>query len=355
MLFFEANSEGRIGYKQLTDTDMGRSVGHTTHIGLFDDILTFLPNHYDGSAMFIYDNKAEILDVFFDRIERENGTFDAPKIKKGGKNAVSVVTVIQDIVNTDARSDLRWFLIWFGLESQEAVFFLFNNESEHFAKVTRYVDLSPHNVKSRIKIHDRGFAPLLTYLQSIVNQSSTEIMEKLEVASQIGSTKLRPIDIEKANKLFKETGRKGEELIATYLDKLKHQRNIDNYTWYNEDIESGLPYDFTMQQNNQSVVYIDVKSTLYKFTQPIIFSNQEIDFIQKESTVFYQIFRVYDILEDVKHLRICENSKEYTPSIHGCISEFKNALQDRHADVQSVKLAVNPEIRELRFLPEVVL
>ncbi len=354
-MFFEAHTEGRIGYKQLTDTDMGRSIGHTTHIGLFDDILTFLPNNYDGSAMFIYDNKAEILDVFFDRIERENGTFDAPKIRKGGKNAVSVVTVIQDIVNNDRRSDLRWYLIWFGLRSEEAIFFLFNNESEHFTNVSRYINLSHHNVKSRIKHDERGFAPLISYLQDIVNQSSTEILEELEVASQIGSTKkLRQFDVEKANEQFKETGRRGEELIAGYLDRLKYQGSIAHYEWYNKGgIESGLPYDFTMQNNNQSIVHIDVKSTLYKFAQPMIFSNQEIDFVHSSLATYYQIFRVYDISEEVKHLRICENSKDYVPSIHNCISEFKNTLNRNNADVQSIKLAVNPEIRELRFLEEI--
>ena len=44
-MFFELNDEKRIGYKQLTDADLGRSLlSHQTHIGLFDDVLTYLPN-----------------------------------------------------------------------------------------------------------------------------------------------------------------------------------------------------------------------------------------------------------------------------------------------------------------------
>ena len=39
--FFELHDEKIIGYKALTDADLGRSItSHQTHIGLFDDVLT---------------------------------------------------------------------------------------------------------------------------------------------------------------------------------------------------------------------------------------------------------------------------------------------------------------------------
>lgn len=53
--------------------------------------------------------------------------------------------------------------------------------------------------------------------------------------------------------------------------------------------ETGLPYDFSIQKNDQNVIFIDVKSTNFKFEQPLIFSNQEIECIADKSN--YHIYR----------------------------------------------------------------
>ena len=61
-MFFRLHKEGKIGYKQLTDADLGRARGNTTHIGLFDDILTFLPdNDYEDDSMFLYNKNSDNL------------------------------------------------------------------------------------------------------------------------------------------------------------------------------------------------------------------------------------------------------------------------------------------------------
>lgn len=357
-MFFEAHPEGRIGYKQLTDADLGRALGNITHIGLFDAILTFLPNHYEGSAMFIYDDKAEIIDMFFDRIGRKSGVFNSPKIKKGGRNVVSVVTVIHDIVAQNPALELKWYLIWFGLKSEESVFFLFHSQSEHFHIISEIIDLTQEDVKSRIEYGNRSFDRLLKYLEHVVNQSSTEIQEQLEVVSQTGGTsadthKFRPFDIEKANELFRRTGREGESLVAEYLDMLKFNKQITEFCWMNKDRESGYPYDFSIQSNDQLIIHADVKSTAYKFEQPMIFSNQEIAFIVKVPN--YQIFRVYDLSEQHKHLRICENSKLYVPNLHSCINGFQESLSTHQASVHSVKIAISPTMDKLLFSPEITL
>ena len=56
-MFFKLHSENRIGYKQLTDADLGRSpTSNQTHIGLFGDVFTFLPNDIEiDDAMVIFD------------------------------------------------------------------------------------------------------------------------------------------------------------------------------------------------------------------------------------------------------------------------------------------------------------
>ena len=122
--FFELHDEKIIGYKALTDADLGRRItSHQTHIGLFDDVLTFLPNEpiIEDSAMFIYESNTDILSLNFDRIANPDGTFRSPKIKVGGRGTVSLVSTIREIAR-NAAGDITWFLFWFGLQSGQAVF-----------------------------------------------------------------------------------------------------------------------------------------------------------------------------------------------------------------------------------------
>ncbi|MEO5776753.1 MAG: DUF3883 domain-containing protein [Flavobacterium sp.] len=351
-MFFRAHNEGKIGYKKLTNADLGKSTGNTTHIGLFGDILTYLPDRdFEDTAMFIYNGKAEPLGFSFDRIENPDGSFRSPKIKKGGKNIVSVVTFIQDIVKNED-DNLNWFLIWFGLESEEVVFYLFNNESEDFSEISKSIDLNKGNVKGRVDSSEHRFNFLVTYLENIVNQNNIDTIKELEIVSQVGSSKkYRAFDIEKANKNFSEIGRFGEELVNEYLEKQKTKGFIFNYSWVNRDKETGLPYDFTIQHNNQNIIYIDVKSTSFKFDQPMIFSNQEIDFICV--TPYHQIFRVYGLSEECKSLRICENSKNFIPKLNPSINTFKSNLQQFQVNLLSAKFALKPTIDDLKFNSEV--
>jgi Domain of unknown function (DUF3883) len=104
------------------------------------------------------------------------------------------------------------------------------------------------------------------------------------------------------------------------LDSLKSNNQIVHYSWYNKSLEQGLPYDFTIQGNNQNVIHLDVKSTAYKFEQPMFFSGQEIDFITGVPN--YSIYRVYNLSDTTNpHLRICDNSKELASTLIPQISE----------------------------------
>ncbi|WP_148468646.1 DUF3883 domain-containing protein [Alistipes sp.] len=352
-MFFRAHGEGRIGYKQLTDADLGRgATTHQTHIGLFDDILTFLyDQRVEEEAMLIFNNNSDMVDCFFDRIENPDGSFRSPKIRKG--NAVSVVTVIRDWAISEPM-DYRWYLMWFGLESGMVVFYLFNDHMPDFEAVSRIVDLSQARVKGRITSGDSRFGKLMNYLENIVNRSSAEILEQLEVASQTGASRtFKPFDIEKAGELFRNTGRKGEELVADYLERLKFQKRIEAFNWMNRSQESGLPYDFTIQYPNQNIVYVDAKSTLYRFEQPMVFSGSELQFICQ--TPYYHIFRVYDLAESECHLKVCENSNGYVPCLCDCINIFKSEIQRYKADLHGIKIQIPPTLEDLRFSQQITL
>ena len=76
-MFFELHEEKKIAYKELTDADLGRSItSNQTHIGLFGDVFTYLPNSFQvDDCMLIYNNAVEFLPLNFDRIENPDGTF----------------------------------------------------------------------------------------------------------------------------------------------------------------------------------------------------------------------------------------------------------------------------------------
>ncbi len=359
-MFFKLHKEGKIGYKQLTDADLGRTDGHTTHIGLFGSVLTFLPdNNYDDEALFLYNKTNQNVPYYFDRIVRQNGDINSPKIKKGGKNVVSVTTLTQDIAN-ETIDDKRWFLLWFGLESEKVVFYLFSSNSEDYNKLSKIIDLQTNLVKKQVNYGDANYNSLLTTLENYVNANTSEILQELEVQSQIGNTiseikKYKPIDILNANKRFQETGKKGEELIAEYFEILKTKNQIFAYNWYNQSMETGLPYDFHLQMNDQNTIFIDVKSTSFKFEQPMIFSNQEINFIN--STPNYNIYRVYDLSEEIAltKLKICRNSKDLASQINPHFDTLNKSLETQSVRLQTAKMIIKPENKLLTFDSEIIL
>ncbi|WGK94069.1 MULTISPECIES: DUF3883 domain-containing protein [Flavobacterium] len=352
-MFFKLHSERKIGFKQLSLADLGLGTSHQTHIGLYGDIFTYLQDsEVEEKALLIYNNNIDSVDCYFDRIENPDGTYRSPKIRKGERNSVSVVTVIRDKA-AEYPSSYRWFLIWFGLENEEMVFYFFNDQSSDYSEVSNILDLSRGG---RIDDSDNQYTQLLNYLENKVNVSGKKIIEELEIASQVGtSKKYRPFDLENANNLFKETGKKGEEIIANYLDYQKSRNQIFNYTWYNRSMETGLPYDFSIQKNDQNVIFIDVKSTNFKFEQPLIFSNQEIECIADKSN--YHIYRVFDLSEDLANpkLRICENSRNIATIIQPQISQLCTSLSQQQVTLQMTKMAIKPTNELLTFNNEILL
>lgn len=352
-MFFKLHSEHKIGFKQLSKADLGLSSSHQTHIGLYEDIFTYLQDsEVEEKALLIYNNNIDSVDCYFDRIANPDGTYRSPKIRKGERNSVSVVTIIRDKVN-EYPTSYMWFLVWFGLENNKMVFYFFNDHSVDYSEVSNILDLSK---SGKIDDSNSQYTQLLNYLEKKVNVSGQHIIEELEIASQVGtSKKYRPFDLENANALFKETGKKGEEIIADYLEYRKSRNQIFSYIWYNKSMESGLPYDFSIQKQDQSLIFIDVKSTSFKFEQPLIFSNQEIECIVDKST--YHIYRVFDLLEaeNTPKLRICENSKNLATLIQQKLNQLSLSLHQQDIKLQTAKMAIKPTNEILRFDSEILL
>ena len=340
MLFFHTHKENRIGFKKLSAADLGLSPdSHQTHIGLYEDVLTFLDDSdVVKSAMLIYGDYCDILDCNFDRIENPDHTFRSPKIKKGNVND-SVVVKIREFAAEKPNSS--WYLAWCGLDSNELVFWLFESGSADYDKADKIFIGAP---KVLTPDYD-GYKAAVQILEDKVNNVSTELQKDLEVISQTGVVKktYRPIDIEKANNMFKATGKLGEEMIAEYLDKQKTAGAISSFRWMNINGESGAPFDFIINEDLAEENFIDVKATRFDFDQQIIFSSQEVEFVDHtHSDLKYSVFRVYNIQDVETKLKICKECLGYMSRLNGNILDFKSKIEPDKAFLAGAKLAIDP-------------
>ncbi|MBQ7347886.1 MAG: DUF3883 domain-containing protein [Clostridia bacterium] len=356
-MFFELHNEKRIAYKQLTDADLGRrKTSNQTHIGLFGDVFTYLPNSFEvEDSMLIYNNAVEFLSLNFDRIENPDGTFRSPKIRKGEKNEVSVVTFIRDRAK-ECDDNVRWYLFWFGLKGGQPVFFLFNEKSHTYQEMTLLGIELREGIKNRLTEQTPQFNSLLKYLEKILNETGVEIAEELEVIAQTTSVapeKYREYDMNKAREIFVKIGKEGEFLVERYFAKLKETGEIINYKWLNEEKESGLPYDFYLETKVGEIIYLDVKTTNYKFAQKMIFSSQEINFAISTDSKYY-IYRVYVNENGERCVKICTNAKELFMNIHNKTVDYESTLLNV-AKLESVKLAILPTQETLKFGQQIVL
>lgn len=356
-MFFELHDEKRIAYKQLTDADLGRSKkSNQTHIGLFGDVFTYLPNSFEKeNSMLIYNNAVELLPLNFDRIENPDGSFRSPKIRKGEKNEVSVVTFIRDRAK-ECADNIRWYLFWFGLKSGQPVFFLFSENSDTYKEMIMLGIELREGIKNRITEQSPQFAPLLKYLEKIVNETGAEIAEELEVIAQttaVAPKKYREYDMKKAREIFTEIGKEGERLIERHFAKLKETGEIVNYKWLNEERESDQPYDFYFETKAGEIIKLDVKTTNYKFEQKMIFSSQEIDFAVSTDHKYY-IYRVYINESGERCVKICKNAKKLFVSIHSKTIDYENSLANV-AKLETAKLAILPTQEDLIFGQQIVL
>ena len=113
-----------------------------------------------------------------------------------------------------------------------------------------------------------------------------------------------------------------------------------------------MPYDFFVQKLNDEVYYLDVKTTKYSFEQKMVFSSQEIKFVDSCENKYY-IYRVYTN-NDKKYLKICDNAKDLFSPIHSKTADFQDVL-DEMAKIESIKMAILPLQKTLVFGEEIAL
>lgn len=358
-----------IGIKQLTTSDLGTADNGVTHIGLFNNTLSFLnfEEHQVVVSQLIYENRTYDLLSLLDYIQRDDGRFDAPKIRKGHERELfigntqvnSVVREIREISENEA--DQNWYLLWLGLDSNELVFLLFKEASRDLSAIEKIVGRIGGR-KIQIGNTKAEFAPLVAYLNSRVTDVNIQYYNELEEAAQTGierTTKRvvpRPKDLERAKKIFKAIGEEGERLLFQYLESEKSQSNIRDFKWLNQSREMYEPYDFEIIKNNGETIYSDAKATNRDFEdyRPVYLSYNELNFINDNSRN-YLIHRLYSIGGEPK-MRVCDNIHRVSDIFIPNYNIFKNSLNvEGLSIVEGLKLAVPTDLQILNFGDEIQL
>lgn len=338
MFFFFFNNENRIGFKKLTEADLGISeTSHQSHIGLYEGVLEFLDDSdVVRSAMLIYGDYCNVLDCSFDRIKNPDGSYRSPKIRIGQDSDNSVVSKIREFAREYPNDD--WYLAWMGLESKELAFWLVKSGT------TDYITARNFFPKDKLVLQEdsQTYSVARDYLLNRINFLSINVQKDIEVKSLIGDAKkkYKARDLENAERQFKLTGKEGEELVAQFLERERLAKRIESYVWENKSYESGLPYDFIIDGK----IFIDVKSTRFDFEQFLFYSNQEIDFAASQNNFTYAVYRVFDMNVEQRKLVICNNCQSYMKSVQQPIIDLKNTMRAQHALMQSIKLGLKPSI-----------
>ena len=360
---FELHSEKKIGYKRLSDADLGQSeASRQTHIGLSQSVFAYLPDKCEqDDCMLLYEDSVEHLPFYFDRILRQNGKHDSPKIRIGNEDENTIARTIRKIAATH-QTTTNWYLIWFGLKDGRPVFILLNEQSQIYKDITTAKITFP-NRASCLTVTSPRFSAFLQLLKKhatnigIDPAEELQIAEELEIAAQTSDTvpeNLRAFDISKARENCSKIGAEGETLICKYFEDCKARGELLDYTWANRENESGLPYDFKLVTTTGVTVYLDVKTTNYRFKQKMIFSSQEIEFAtsREHKNDSYHVYRVYKNDAGEMCLRICTNIQALFMYIRAHTQTYAPAI-NVVAKIETIKFSVLPDQNDLNFGEEI--
>ena len=358
---FTLNQNVIVGIKKLTQADLGSETSHQTHIGLFEGTLSNLPyvraNYYSK----LFHNNSVSDCILFLKFINDNRS---PAINMGtskeqselDNNFVSVGSKIREIA--DNNRNVNWYLIWFVIENEEIISIIFNQNSNEYNQLTQ-LGFDLNNIRQNgFQIDLITNQNLYNYLTNYINNQSLDYLQELEIIAQtdeipVKIIKPRFFDIAKAKLNYALTGRKGEELVAQYLDKLKTENKIIDFNWLNQSRESSFPYDFEINNLNGSHIFSDVKTTSFKFEQGMVFSKSELSFINQNPN--YHVYRVFDLKDQNSALRICENITILSTPLVNKISIFEREILMNETKLNSLKLAVSPTNKLLNFNNKIIL
>lgn len=357
-MFFKLYQNTNIGFKLLSDADLGASDGNQTHIGLLDNTFGFITDNFHYSlAQLIYEDTSKELISLLNFIKNPNGSYRSPKIRSGKTEELiigdikvnSIVREIRKIASKDTNS--KCYLMWFGLENKDLVFFLIKENSQDYVNLKKIIG----DIPTRAIFKDDYLNKIVKYLNTKVNTANDAYLQELETAVETCSTsnisRINPkeIDLIKARKLLRKIGKEGESLLNEYLSRQKKNNNIQSYNWMNKNRESGKPFDFEIIDNNGDLYYSDAKSTSYNFERNMFFSSNELKFINKNRN--YLVHRIYNMNKQ-SLLKISNNIACITDNFISHYIECQSNIALSGLKLNSVKVEVPPTLKILAFKDE---
>lgn len=154
--------EYSIGVKKLSDADLGwdSSLSSQTHIGLSEQVLSFLPNTPEQKeGILIYNRSCSFVECAFSKIGNKRST----KVDTTTSNPVK--SLVRQIRNIASDTTIDWYLVWFSLDNKVPVFWLINSLSSDFSNLKQIVDLD-HSIRVYKSSSDEYYK-ILTIIRSI--------------------------------------------------------------------------------------------------------------------------------------------------------------------------------------------
>lgn len=154
--------------------------------------------------------------------------------------------------------------------------------------------------------------------------------------------------LEQARKTAQRTGRLGEELVFNYLKIRKQSGLIRDFQW-EADENAISPYDFSIEELDGTITLVDVKSTKGNFSNKIHISYNEL--LQMQVASRYDLYRVFEIIEDSAHLRIAQNVKAFSEKIIEVLQQLPFGAQSDGISFQPAELDFS-ESQDIALLDE---
>ncbi|MDD6701829.1 MAG: hypothetical protein PUE35_04440 [Bacteroidales bacterium] len=166
--------EYAIGVKKLSEADLGweTSSSSQTHIGLSEQVFTFLPNSPDQrDGILIYNRSCSSVECAFSKIGKKRST------KVDTTTTTPIKSVVRQIRNIASDSNLEWYLVWFALDNQVPIFWLINSLSDDFAALK---DITSLDFSMKVfKCSTDDYFKILSLIRSI-SKLETLISQKFD-------------------------------------------------------------------------------------------------------------------------------------------------------------------------------
>jgi hypothetical protein len=132
-------------------------------------------------------------------------------------------------------------------------------------------------------------------------------------------------ELKAARQKAEETGKAGEELIATYFEGRLEDQSINGYEWIAHQ-NAVAPYDFKLIDTSGFTSLLDVKSTTGAFSAPLHISMAEID-TMANTPERYDLYRVYSLDEKGGKLRIARDMRGFAKSLVDIFSALPTGVR----------------------------